>query len=237
MRPATRYPIGSACSAPFSSSFWSSRSHALTASLPAMSSSVSFDSMKSSSPWHSDSIRSFLIFDTQSAVRRWPLRVAIVTRRRAPTRLRPVRRWPSVAAAGRCAARSGIGGGRERLDVGAISASSGSGSLISAACGFSTTSAFRSCRPSAISTVMMLACRIAGSLAQPSTLTTLAANGPPSCAASPRGTTNSAKSTMTATLRGVAAPRRPLGRPPPGSASAAGSDRSAPAPRPARASS
>ena len=40
----------------------------------------------------------------------------------------------------------------------------------------------------------MLAWRIAGSLAQPSTFTTLAANGPPSCAASARGTTNSAKS-------------------------------------------
>ena len=47
----------------------------------------------------------------------------------------------------------------------------------------------------------MFACTMAGSLAQPSTLTTLAANGPPSCTASPRGTTNSANSMMTATLR------------------------------------
>ena len=49
---------------------------------------------------------------------------------------------------------------------------------------------------------MTLACRIAGSLAQPSTLTTLAANGPPSCAASARGTTNSAKSTIDGDLAG-----------------------------------
>ena len=40
---------------------------------------------------------------------------------------------------------------------------------------------------------------MAGSLAQPSTLTVLAANGPPRCAASPRGTTNSANSMITAT--------------------------------------
>ena len=52
--------------------------------------------------------------------------------------------------------------------------------------------------PSLSSTVTMLDCRIAGSLAQPSTLTMLAANGPPSCSASPRGTTNSANSMMTA---------------------------------------
>ena len=72
-----------------------------------------------------------------------------------------------------------------------------------AACGFSTTSSFRSCSPSLMSTVTMFDWTIAGSLAQPSTLTVLAANGPPSCAASPRGTTNSANSMMTAI-----APRR-----------------------------
>ena len=69
------------------------------------------------------------------------------------------------------------------------------------ACGFSATSGFKSCSPSVISTVMTFDCRIVGSLAQPSTFTTLAAKGPPSCAASARGTTNSAKSTTTATLR------------------------------------
>ena len=51
----------------------------------------------------------------------------------------------------------------------------------------------------------MFDCTMAGSLAQPSTLTVLAANGPPRCAASPRGTTNSANSMITATRRGAPA--------------------------------
>ena len=83
-----------------------------------------------------------------------------------------------------------------------------------------------------MSTVTMLACAIAGSFAQPSTFTTLAANGPPSCSASPRGTTNSANSMTTAMpLRRRAARRRSRA----GSACAAGSDRSARAPSRARA--
>ena len=65
---------------------------------------------------------------------------------------------------------------------------------------------FRSCSPSLTSTVTMFACAMAGSFAQPSTLTTLAANGPPSCSASPRGTTNSANS-MTTAIRCGALPR------------------------------
>ena len=79
-----------------------------------------------------------------------------------------------------------------------MSASFGSGRCSAAACGFSTTSELRSCRPSLRSTVTMFDWTIAGSLAQPRTLTVLAANGPPSCSASPRGTTNSANSMMTA---------------------------------------
>ena len=54
----------------------------------------------------------------------------------------------------------------------------------------------------------MFACAIAGSFAQPSTLTTLAANGPPSCSASPRGTTNSANSMTTAIRCGALPPPR-----------------------------
>jgi len=50
----------------------------------------------------------------------------------------------------------------------------------------------------------MLAFRISGSFAQPSTFTTLALNAPPSATASPRGTTNSAKSITTAMRRGAA---------------------------------
>ena len=54
--------------------------------------------------------------------------------------------------------------------------------------------------PSLMNTVTMFDWSIAGSFAQPRALTTFALNGPPSWTASPRGTTNSAKSMMTATF-------------------------------------
>ena len=54
------------------------------------------------------------------------------------------------------------------------------GRRIAAACGLSTTRPLRSWRPSTSRTVTMFDCRMAGSFAQPSTLTMLAENGTPS---------------------------------------------------------
>ena len=134
---------------------------------------------------------------------------------RAPTRLSPVSRAPSVSiGTSDFAARSGNWPDASVCTYAVISASFGSGTCSAAACGLSTTRPFRSCSPSLISTVTMFDCAMAGSLAQPSTLTVLAANPPPSCSASPRGTTNSANSITTAMRRGVAWRRlRPARRP------------------------
>ena len=71
---------------------------------------------------------------------------------------------------------------RERLHVGRSSRlRRAAACAATAACGFSTTSSLRSCSPSLSSTVTMFDWTMAGSLAQPSTLTVLAANGPPRC--------------------------------------------------------
>ena len=205
IRPAMRYPIGSARSAPRCSSCVSSRSHAFTASCPATLSSVNGDSTKSSSPWHSRSISSFLISPSHAAVIRRSLPSASAIAVRAPTRLRPVKRAAIVSTGtSLLAARSGNCVVTSVVRYDSMSASFGSGRCSAAACGFSTTSPLRSCRPSLSSTVTMFDWTIAGSFAQPRTLTVLAANGPPSCSASPRGTTNSANSMMTAIRFGFA---------------------------------
>ena len=186
----------------------SSRSQALTGVMPATWSSVNGDSTKSSSPWHSRSISSFLILPSHSDVMRLSLPSASAMAVRAPTRLRPVRRARkrlhrdvALAPADPETATSRAPSGRRACPL-----PSGSGRCSAAACGFSTTSALRSCRPSLRSTVTMLDWTIAGSFAQPRTLTMLAANGPPSWSASPRGTTNSANSMMMAMRFALAAP-------------------------------
>ncbi len=99
---------------------------------------------------------------------------------RAPTRLRPVSRAASVSIgtsdfarrSGNCVVASALQVREHRRPR------SGSGRCSAAACGFSTTSAFRSCSPSLTSTVTMFDWRIAGSLAQPSTLTDVGGERP-----------------------------------------------------------
>ena len=127
---------------------------------PATWSSVNGDSMKSSSPWHSRSISSFLIC-AEPRRRDAP----VVAERQGDRRPRADAAQPGQPRrrASRSARRTsprdpGTAPSRAPARTPSISASSGSGMCSAAACGFSTTSAFRSCSPSLTSTVTMLDC-------------------------------------------------------------------------------